>query len=494
MVAAGSLNGKLKPDPAVAAYRNLTFAKTDTIGVGGQVIYEGWLQSKELDPRLSGQRRYQTYSELVANSTITATGLRHMLGLIVKPSWKWEPADDSSEAERLAELVEAIVEDIATPWANVVKSIALFKWYGFSINEWTAKLRDDGVVGILDIEPRPQVTIERWFTERSGAVLAVIQRDPQTGTPIVIPRGKMVYAVDNTLDHTPEGMGLLRHVVQAATSLERYEQLEGFGFETDLRGVPIARAPLAAMQELVDSNAAGWDASRVASMLAPIKDFLQHHIKNPKLSLLLESRTYQTTDERQSPSSVPMWGLDVVRGGTTSQEACAQAITRINVEIARMLGAEHLLLGADGSGSLAMSRDKSENVAMLVDGVLAEISAAVKRDLVRPIFRMNGWDEALMPTPKTETAQLRDVEQVTAALRDLAQAGAVLGPGDPIVNAVRRRLGMPDEVEQTPAMVDAMIGGGKPPPPSGPGADAETEDQPKTDRQAAAEQDAGEAA
>ena len=124
----------------------------------------------------------------------------------------------------------------------------------------------------------------------------------------------------------------------------------------------------------------------------------------------------------------------------------ARAIERINLEMARVLGTEGLLLGGDGRGSLALSKDKSHNFSLIIDSTLQELADSAKQDLVAPLFELNGWDLDDMPSPKTEATRYRDVEEVTRALQDMAQAGAILAPDDPVIKEVRGLLGLSDPI------------------------------------------------
>ncbi len=136
------------------------------------------------------------------------------------------------------------------------------------------------------------------------------------------------------------------------------------------------------------------------------------------------------------------------------------AIERINREIARILGVEHLLLGGDGKGSLALSRDKTQSFGLIVDSTLTELEFVMKNDVARVIVVLNGWPEELTPKLKTEQVQYRDIEQITQALRDMADAGAPLMPGDPAIDEIRDLLGLskvPQEVMDS-LLEAAMIG------------------------------------
>lgn len=425
---------------ALAGFTNTKVDPKESVGSHGSITYGGYLDEPESNAKLKGTLKYKTYSNLLLNTSIIAAGVRYFVNLVAKAEWKVEPADDSPQAQELAEFMESVLYDMGTSWARVVKRSCMYRFYGFSIQEWTAKVREDGKIGLLDIEPRPQSTIERWDVDASGTVEGVVQRIPQTQDEVYLPRQKIIYLVDDSLNDSPEGLGLFRHLAEPADRLKRYETLEGFGFETDLRGVPVARAPLNLLAEKV-ANAEITKDERT-KMLQPLKDFISNHIKNPKLGMLLDSATYTSADDSGNPSQVPLWGVDLLNVNSSSQKEVADSIKRLNQEIARILNIEGLLLGTDSKGSHALSRDKTQALYLVVDSTLSELAEVYDQDIVDTIWRLNGFDQKLKPTLKTEAIQFRDVEQITAALRDLASAGATLAPNDPVVNEIRDIMGL----------------------------------------------------
>jgi len=421
---------------------------TKEAGTIGTPIYGGIIQTVEKNKDLTGEQKWTRYSEILTNTAIVAAGVRFFLNLTAKARWVYEPAiGGGPRAAELAQKTEEILSKIVeTPFHKIVRRSAGYRFWGFSIQEWTAQQLESGEIGLLSVDARPQHTIERWDVEVGGRVAGVIQRSPQNFEEIYLPREKIVYLVDDSLTDSPEGLGLLRHVVKGATELEQLEKLEGYGFETDLRGMPVGRAPLAALEEEVKAGRLSKEDKD--SIVKPLKTFIENHIRNPQLGLLLDSMTYRSEDDASTPSNVKEWDMSLLRAGSTSQEAIAQAIARKNLEMARTLGVENLLLGEGSSGSHALARDKSNNFGLIVDSTLQEIREVYMRDLVRRIFELNGWPVELMPTLKTEAITYRDIEQVTGALADLAKAGAILTPDDPAVRQVRDLLGltMPEEI------------------------------------------------
>lgn len=426
------------------------FSPGATLGVGGTAVFGGYPEQREKDSTLTRRQRYETFSNFIASIPIVAASLRFYLNLIGKVNWKIEPAEDSSQAEEAAEFVDDVIHDMTTPWHAIVRRAAMFKPYGFSAQEWTAKMREDGNWGLLDIEPRAQITIERWLVDRTGTVHGVTQRSPQDGEEIFIPRAKLVYIVDDAMNDSPEGLGLLRHVVEASRRLLRYEQLEGFGFETDLRGIPVSRVP---HNELKKSGR--YTDLEIAAIEQPLRNFSQKHIKSSELGMTLDSMTYTNVQTGQ-PSDVKMFDIELLKAGSMGLAEQHTAIERVKREIANVFGTEHLLLGSDSKGSFALSADKANNLAMIIDATNIELCQAFRNDIAKPLFALNGWDEEMVPYFKTDKVQWRDIEQVTRALKDLATAGSPLTPDQEAIPEVYDLLGLtaPEPMDME---ADAML-------------------------------------
>ena len=441
---------------------------TESHGSIGDVVDDaGYTISVERSGELMGRQRYIRYSELLANTTIIATGVRYFLLLLSSPEWTVEPArdEDGEElpgAKEVADFIKDCLHDMETPWARIVRRAALYRFHGFSLQEWTAKPREDGRLGFLDIEARPQNTIERWDMER-GKVRGVTQwinyqsGGSDTGE-LYIPRERLVYVVDDSLHESPEGLGLFRHLVRPAERLRAYEELEELAFETDLRGVPIGRAPLTELREAVQSKQ--MDAAKALRARSAVDAFVRNKLKNGKKGLVLNSETYRNLDEAASPSTVRKYDVELLRGEADGAAEVAAAIQRMNQEIARLLGVEHLMLGSDGTGSLALGQTKLSNFFLTVTSTQKDLAEAFERDVVKVLCELNGIPRELHPSLAPEEIDMTDVEALGSLLADLSNAGAPIEPGDPAINTIRSRVGLPAAPEPDPEdlELDAMLG------------------------------------
>jgi hypothetical protein len=411
-------------------------------GAPGFAVHGGYLVESERNRDLIGVKKFETYSELLANIEVVAASVRLFLRMVGRASWSVVPCEEGGEeGERIAELVESIIYDLERPWHRVVRRSAMYQVLGYSMQEWIAKRRTDGVIGFFDIEPRSQSTITRWDVDDQGIVRGVWQESPQTFEQLYIPRSKVVYVVDDSISDSPEGLGVMRHVAPAGKRLQRYEQLEGIGFESDLHGVPVGRAPLTALAEMV--NKKRITQAQANSILDNLESFVTDHIRSSATGLIIDSATYKSQDDASTPSSNPMWGIDLLKADVSSQEAIAEAINRLTRGIARVLASEGLLLGESGSGSLAMAKSKAQTFSMVVDAALIEVAEAYEKDLLRPLAKLNGWNPAYLPTLLPEKMQDRDVAEIMEGIVALSRAGAPLSPEDPAIDVARDMLGLP---------------------------------------------------
>jgi hypothetical protein len=451
-------------DVAASAFAGSTHKEepkaTETAGGPGYSIHGGFLTGGERNPKLASTRRFHTYEEQLRNVAIIGLSILYFLDLVASAGWNWTPAEVpgmESQAQEYADKVKKILTGMTTPWIRVVRRFALAKFFGFGIHEWTSfKNKDEGYQAIRDVEVRPCHTIWRWDVDDSGTVQGVWQLMPQSYVEVYLPRWKVVYLVDDAVTDMPDGLGLMRLVQRDAERLIRYEQLEGYGFETDLRGNPVGRAPLADM--LTQLNNKKLTEEQVRALEKPITDFVENHFVRPDRGIVLDSSTYRNADATGAVSQVKKWDLELVKGGNTTQEAANIAIERLQRQIARVFGTEHIVMGGD-RGTQALSKDKTQLLTMRVDGCLADVAAAVDSDLVEAIFDLNGWDKKLKPKSQPDAVKFRDAQDAAQVVLTMAQAGATVLPGDPVVDAVRELAHLPKVPEQVARQmeVDAQL-------------------------------------
>ena len=401
-----------KPEPVAVPEK-----PTEQAGVGGTAVFgDGWIYSKEKSADLRDAARWKTFNEYAHNIAIVATAIRRYSDLFGLVEWRFVPAKvdgaATPETEQLAEFARQQLMGMDTPWSTVVERAGLFKWFGVSAQEWTAKVIAEGEwrgkFGLRDIAIRPADTIERWPMV-DGRLTEIVQRDPGDGSEHRIPREKLFYLVDGLLTDSPFGTGLLRHVAEPARRLGVLEAIEGWGFQTDLGGQAVGRVPAGEMASL--------PAQKQTELTRGLREFLENPIKRPGLGLILDSGTYK--DAAGQPSSIPKWGVELLRAAGTSHKEVGDAIKRLIWQNALVLGVEHLMVGFDGAGSNSHQQQKSSDFYRLVISTLNKVADACKRDVLTPLWTLNGWDTATVPTPTIDKLAFQDITAVIDGLAKL---------------------------------------------------------------------------
>lgn len=426
------------------------------VGSSGFAVFGGRVATRERGPLVTGVQRWITYSDMVANTSIVAAGVRFFLNLIASAKWTVKPAEETGPGHQAAEFVDSVLNGMTTPWRRIARRSANYRFLGFGVQEWTAKRLMDkankGKIGLDDIEARPSHTIDRWEVDERGSILGMWQTSPQTGQQIYLPRSKVMYMVEDSLTDSPEGLGLYRHLVEPYVRLQKYLQLEGMGFERDLRGIPIGRVPYSAIKASVKAGV--MTEAEGTAITSAIENFVKIQAKSEETSIVLDSAPYVVqTESGQSISSVMQYGLELLQGQGADFAGIATAVDRLNQEMARILNVEHLLLGGSGGANRALSEDKSRNFYLMVNSTLDDVVDATNMDVVAKVCDLNGIAEEMRPKVSHSDVSFRSVNEVTAALRDMATAGAVLQPNDPAIEDVRDMLGIQRPPEPTAEMM-----------------------------------------
>jgi hypothetical protein len=414
-------------------------------GSGGTAVWGGVVQVKDRSPKWIGQQRWQTASDLAVNISVVGAGIHYFLNLISHPKWKAKPSDlTDKESVELAEFVDHVINDMIYPWESIVRSAGMYRFHGFSIQEWIAKKittgKYAGRIGFENIEVRPQHTIELWGVSDKGSVLGVWQRNPQTSQLQGLPRGKLVYITEDLLTDSPEGLGVLRHLAEPYNRLLRLQQLEMRAYERDLRGIPVGRAPIAEINKAVKANLLSQeDANRLVGV---IENIVQLQVKMQDTGVVLDSQPFlSTTAGGPAVSAEKMWSLELLNGPALGLAEISQAMDRIQREMARIMGIEHLMIGDQG-GNRAVAQDKSRNVYLIASSVLRLLRSCMQKDVVDVLWLMNGLPEDKKPKLESEDISPKDVVEITTALARMSQSGATLAPDDPVVNDIRDLLGV----------------------------------------------------
>lgn len=445
-------------------------------GSDGVAAPSGFLVSPEANRKLIGSEKWRNYDSYMANIAIVSAAVLVRGWLLGSAKWSAAPNPKGKQGGKLG--VEIVTEgmleaSMPKPWRNVIRRQGMKTLRGFALHEGILRKRKDGRLVYGEFGDRPQWSVYRWDKpDEQGSWVGIEQQTPLGGR-FYIPRERLFYSVEDTTTPSPDGVGMLRYVAEYADTLTRYRQLEGIGFDGDLRGMPIGWAPLAKLkQQAIAAGIAETDTAKLRSYIEAQVSFLttilKNYIKMPNQSLLMDSAQYTQPDEKGTIVSGKEWGFELVKSQMSAAPELRAAIGGLNADIARILGVEHMLMG-DSEGARSVHEDKT---AMFEVGVNATLSDLVDDAQFGPAARLiavNGLD------PETDTPKLqaridrKAVEAAARMLQSIAAAGMPLNPASKadvaVVNTLHERSDLPprDELDAT----DSMLGGGKPDPAAG---------------------------
>lgn len=422
-------------------------------GITGVVSFSGTVSSGERHSDMTGPQKWLTYSNSY-NTPVVATGLRYFGNLLAGTEWHCEenPAGGRG-ARRGRELVEEglLSSAMLKPWPQIVRKASMYRPLGFSIHATAMRRRPDGMIVYSQIEHRPQHTIEKWNRKSEAEPFhEVVQRSRQSGAEFPIPLDECFYCVDDTLTDSPEGVGLLRHVIEHVRRLGTLEKMEGTALVRDMGGTPLGRAPISDIIAQLGTASASEVTTKVAEAVANLRAVMENRNKTPEeaMYLLLDSATYRNHDG--TPTGVAKWALEIVRSETANMAQTDVTIRRVELQIARVLGIEFALMGADGKGSYAQHEDKTSMFATNLQTTLNELGWFATMQLARRLVARNGLDpDTCTPRLVAEPISTEAVLTATQALANLSMAGATMPPDYEGFDVLLGRLRLPARPEPT---------------------------------------------
>lgn len=432
---------------------------TEPVGSNGLGVYAGYVQTNETNTDLAGLNRYRNYESWKRTVAPVGQAVREHVQLSGAPSWSVKPFVADGEDEPLPEDVERAawlkrqLDDLDTEWERVVMEHSLALIDGARLGVWTAKLLppgDLGMFGLSDIMTIPLSTIEQWDLDpATGRVRGIVQRDPNTATVIPIARERLLYSRDLPTTTHPAGDGVMRFLAETIRRLQKLEMLLDKGFESDVNGIPVVYAPILEKMAQIGKVLPDGSTYTRASFNADMKDavtFVSAE-KRKNAGIILDSSTVPNPDG--TPSTVRRFHAEVLTAAATAHAELRGRLKDLSWDILAMLNAEHKAMGRDG-GTQAMHQSKETGRLRVVSSFLNTFAKTAKRDVVRPLWILNGFDPSSPTDPRNlptldwnalEFADGGAVIQSVSAL--LTAAGIEPGRADAVVNAVLANQGLP---------------------------------------------------
>ncbi len=415
------------------------------IGVSGLKVASGYVL-EEFQQELRGSNAVRIYRQM-SEGDATVCAVLTAIGLVLRAvDWRVEPADDTPEAEKEAEFVQSLLDDMSHPFPDVIGEALSMLVYGWSAQEIVLKRRlgpdqkdpslrskyNDGRIGVRKLPLRSQDSLLRWEMQEDGGISGLWQLPPMGGGQLFIPIERMLLYRTTSRKNSPEGTSILRAAYKSWYLRKTIEEMEAIGIERELAGLPVVSIP-------ADFLAANATADKKAVLEAWKK--VARDVKfNQQGGIVKPSDLWR--GPQGEISNEPMFKVELLSTGGRRAIDTGPVVERHEKNIARSALADFMMLG-DQKGSYALSKNKSELFLRACEAYLNQIAEVLNRFLITRIWNYNNLNRDLMPELKPGRVAPVDLAEFGAYLQALAAAGAPLFPNQELSEYVAEIADMP---------------------------------------------------
>lgn len=418
------------------------------LGVAGTSTRNGTLKADDLQPELRGKRAIRKFREMRDSDATIGAALYAVEQMLRDVPIKVTPADASEAAQKEAEFVESVLEDMDHSLDDHISEALSFLTFGFATFEVVYKRRvgpyernpkkksksTDNRIGIRKIAPRAQWTVNRFEVDNQSGDIYGFHQDVSSGFGTnYIPMRKAILYRTTTINGDPSGRSILRNAYASYERLNAIQQYEAIGIERELAGIPHAEVPA----EYLSADA----TEAQQAVLNQMKEILRDLKFNEQGFLITPSDTYPGKDGE--PTNQKLVSVKLISAEGTRNIDIDPVVKRYQHDIARSVLAEFIMLGGGSSGSYALSKSKSDIFLRALESYIHTIIDVLNKQLIEPLWRINGLDFKLMPKITAGDVAKHDLKEMGAYLRNLNGANVTIADDIDIVNALMEIAELP---------------------------------------------------
>lgn len=402
--------------------------------------HQAGLIFEEFLPQLQGLNGIEVFTEMSENDPVVGGVLRAIDLLIRQVDWRFEPFDDTEEDISNADFMESVIGDMSDTWQDTVSEILSMLVFGWSYHEIVYKMRqgdnrdpskrskfNDGRIGLRKMPIRSQDSLFRWRFGEDGSIEGMEQQPPPDFNLRFIPIEKSLLFRTKVHKGSPEGKSILRNAYRPWFFKKHIENIEGVGIERDLAGLPIAYVP----PEILSPDASADEKS----ILNEIKNIVRNVRRDEQEGIVFP----QAFDEDGNR----LYDFSLLTSGGRRQFDTDAIVQRYDQRIAMTVLADFILLGADKTGSFALSSDKTRLFAQAIGAWLDSIAATINRHLTPKLFRFNNLPTDRIPKITHSGIESIPLDVLGSYISNLSGAGAPLFPDDDLEDFLRQAAGLP---------------------------------------------------
>ncbi len=433
--------------------------KLAAIGISGLQMFDG-ITTDEIHKELQWPYSAKTFKKMTYSTAVNSS-LTLYENLISKVNWRVVPPPEATEEEKKqAKFISECLEDMDTPFRQVIKDCLSSNVYGFAVlekifrrrNKNSGSMYSDNKIALKKLALRNAESIEKFiFDDEGNEVIGVKQYDVSNSyryrgrtKPIEpIPRIKYMHIVTGRNYGDPYGKSPLRDVYVAWRYMEVLSELEAISVQKDLSGVPKITLPSAYLS---------GDAS-------PEQKAIYQNFCNMGRNLQVGAQTVivlpSDTDEA---TRTPLFDVSLLSNEGGKKNFDLNEIKNFyQNQIYTGLSSDVLILGVGASGSFALGQIKNSLTGSAVEAMLDNITDSFNRDVIRHLYELNGFDVTRACKLDYENLHSTDLETTSKYYQRVASVG-LLEKDRAVLNAVRTSIGIDALPDDLPPQEDLLTG------------------------------------
>lgn len=385
--------------------------KMGEIGVTGLVASSGRVTEEYNSDLQSLSDRMNRYEEMRRSDSALAV-MESLISLPIRAAkWRIVPGSDKGLAQRIQ---QNLFEEMTHSWDDLLRQALLSALYGFAVHEKVFERKSDGFLGWRKFAERDRRTVRRWNFDKTGGLRGFNQHgiNPSNGqwNDVDLPIEKLIIWTWRGEAGNPEGLGAFRQAYKHYFYKSAFEEWAAIRIERQACGIPIATAPLDALDADVDE-------------------------------MLLQVRRIRTNETAGMVKPFG-WELEAFELGNADVPFAEHIEREHQYMLQSVLGQFVGYAQGGDSGSFALSRDSSSIFLMSLNSTAKWICECFNRYAIAQLCYFNEKNPGKLPKLECGPVGVRDMDKFVAAIRQLFGPNADV-PED-VEAYVREMAGLPE--------------------------------------------------
>lgn len=397
------------------------------------VIREEWVRA------LDGPNGNRVFEEMQLDPIVGAM-LWAIYTELRRVGYTIEPAEETPEAEEAADFIDGCLEDMSSPFEDVIAEALTMLPFGWAYHEIVYKVRrghvpgrpgqssqfKDGKLGWRKLPIRAQETLRRWEMDDEGGIAGMVQII-DAAPDVTIPVEKALLFRPESHKNNPQGRSVLRSAYPAWYLRRRLQEFEAIGIERDLVGIPKIGVP------------AEWLAEGATSAMTAAVDAYRRigeQARQDEQACLIWPRSLDGNGNE-------LITFELLASPGAKQTDIGPVVQRYNTEILMTLMADVILVGHNTTGTFALATQKYRAFERSLEAFMRSIAAVFNRHAIPRLLQLNDMAPDLAPKLCFADIEDQDLDVLGKFLTALYGAGVPLFPNQELEAWLFRSAGMP---------------------------------------------------